>query len=175
MATTIFNQLAPIDALTFDGVEFLRVTPSITVTDHPIESGLSVTDHAQSQPIPIAVRGHVTETPLGLPAPSAIELALSFFERSERQLMTISTDRGVFSDVLITQYAWDLQPGRIVFDVTLRKVRIAFAVSVPIPARQPAPAVSAGAASPANAGVQPTVPPATPPPTSLLGSMAAFL
>ena len=175
MATTIFNQLVQVDTLTFDNVDLVRVSPRIRVTDHPVEFGVEVSDHAQSEPLTIAIRGRISETPLSLaPTPAAVETALGFFERNERQLVTVSTSRGVFADMILQQYDWQIDGRRgIVFDVILRKVRIAFSIAVAIPARTPAPAVEAGAASEVSAGVQPPIP--TPPPASVLATAAAFV
>lgn len=175
MATTIANKLIPADILAFDNVDFVRVTRQIQVTKHPVEFGADVSDNARKEPVNIQLRGRITETPLLIPAPGAVELALGFFERNEGQLVTISTSRGVFPDMMITGYPWEIAGKKeIVFDVSAEQIRIASAVSVPIPARLPAPAVADGAASTANAGTQPPlVPP--PPPTSLLGALASFL
>lgn len=173
MATSIFNQLIPVDILTFDNIDWLRVSPRTRVTDHPVEFGVDVSDHAQTLPLEVRIRGRITATPLLIPSPTALELATAFFERSERQLMTISTSRGVFANMMVTAYPW-ANEGRdeVVFDLVAREVRIAFAVSVLIPPRTPAPPLQAAAATVADAGVQPPVPVPAPPATSIL---AAFL
>lgn len=174
--TAIFNQLVPADILTFDNIDVVRVSPRISVTSHPVEFGAAVTDHAQVEPLALTIRGRITETPLLIPIPAAVELALAFFERNEGQLVTINTSRGVFADMMITAYNWGIEGRKeIVFDVAARKIRIALAVSVPIPARLPAPAVEASVASAANAGVQPPIVPPSPPPASLLGTLTSFI
>lgn len=174
--TAIFNQLKPADILTFDNVDFVRVSPRTTVTSHPVEFGVQVSDHAQTEPLTISIRGRITETPLLIPKPAAVELALAFLARNERQPMTAVTSRGIFPDMIVTAYDWEINGRKeIVFDLAMRKVRIAFAVSVLIPARLPAPAVEASVASTANAGVQPVVPPPAPPSTSLLRATASLI
>jgi len=171
--TAIFNQLVAVDILTFDNVDSVRVSPRISVTSHPVEFGAAVSDHAQVEPITITIRGRITETPLLVPIPTAVELALGFFERNEGQLVTVNTSRGVFADMMITSYDWGIDGRKeIVFDVALKKIRIALAVSVPIPARQPAPAVEASVASSANAGIQPPLVPPSPPTSVLLTGLS---
>jgi hypothetical protein len=168
---TIFNQLVQADSLTFDNVDFVRVNQQIRVTSHPVELGVEVSDHAQVEPLEVQIRGRITETPVGTPAPGAVELALSFFERNERQAVTVTMRRGVFADMFVTAYPWpDEGKGEIVFDVTLRKVRFATAIAIAIPARQPSPETQAGSASTADAGAQPPTPTPSPDPrTSFLG------
>lgn len=174
--TSIANQIIPADVLVFDNVDSVRVSSRVNVTSHPVEFGAEVSDHAQVLPIEVQIRGRITETPLGVPSPGAVELALGFFERNAGQLVTITTSRGVFADMMFTAYPWDITGlGEIVFDVSAKRVRIALAVSVPIPARQPAPPVAPSVASAANAGIQPPLVPPSPPPASILGTLAALL
>jgi hypothetical protein len=174
MATVIINKLIPADTLTFDNIVFLRISPRITVTEHPVEFGVDVSDHAQRRALTIDIRGRITATPLLLPAPAAIELAQAFFERVEGQLVNFTTSRGVFSDMMITRYdSGNTGLNEAIFDVSAKNIRIAFAVSVPIPPRTPAPPLQAGAATGADAGVQPPIP--TPPPdVSLVQTFAAL-
>ncbi len=175
--TAIQNQLVPLDVLTFDNVGEVRVTTRIRVTKHPVEFGVEVSDHAQREPVGVQlIEARITETPFPLPAPGAVELALSFFERNEGQLVTITTSRGVFADMVIEQFDWAIAGRKeIVFNVTASNVKIAKAVSVPIPPRTPAPALQAGAASAADAGVQPQAEVPPPPDVSLLQTFTSFL
>jgi hypothetical protein len=175
VAVTIFNQLVRADSLTFDNIDFVRVNPQLRVTSHPVELGVEVSDHVQVEPLEMQIRGRITETPIGVPAPGAVELALAFFERNEGQAVTVSTRRGIFADMFVTAYPWPIERTReIVFDVTLRKVRFASAIAIPIPARQPAPALQAGAPSGADAGAQPPTPVPPPPDVSALKTLVAI-
>lgn len=172
MATTIFSQLFPGDVLVFDNVDFVRVNPTIQVTSHPVELGSEVSDHAQTMPLEIQVRGRITETPI-IPG-AGPELALAFFERNEGRQMTLTTSRGVFVDMFVLAYPWAIEGRReVVFDLVLRRVRFAAAIAVPIPPRLPAPPV-ADAATAADAGAQPptTVPP--PEDQSVLATLTSF-
>jgi len=173
VATTLFNQLIQADTLTFDNVDRVRVRATVDATGHPIETGVEVNEHAQKMPLEIVCRARVTETPIGEPLPSAVELSLAFFERSERELMTFVCSRGTFASMLITSYEWEVKGGEIVYDFTLKRIALATPVSVLIPPRVPTPPVQAGAASAADAGAQPPIP-AAPPPTSVLGALASF-
>jgi hypothetical protein len=172
MPTILFPTLVPADALVFDNVEDFRVSPQISVTDHPIELGVEVSDHAQKLPVIITFRGRKTTTPLLTPAPAVIELSIAWFERNAGQLVTLSSSRGVWASLMVERYPWGNEGlAEIVFDVALKEVRIATPVSVVIPPRLPAPPLQVGAATAANAGVQPPVPVPPPPPTSFVAAL----
>jgi hypothetical protein len=168
--------LIPVDVLAFDNIESLRVSPRISVTAHPIEIGVEVSDHAQSEPLTIGLRGRITETPLLIPKPQAVELAIAWFERNTGSIVTLVSSRGIWASLIVERYDWENTGRReIVFDVQLREVRIATPVSVLIPPRMPAPPLQAGAASAANAGVQPPIPVPPPAPTSILAATLSLL
>lgn len=165
MSVTLFNQLILADTFTFDNIDSFTVIPEISITEHPIELGTNVSDHAQSRNQTLNIVGRVTSTPLTIPNPIAFENAQSFFERNERQLLTVVAPLGVFTNCMVQSYprsATNLQ--ELVFNVRLKQLRLASAISVPIPPRTPNPALQAGAPSPQDVGGQATQ--AVPPPTS---------
>ncbi len=176
MAVILANQLNSLDTLAFDNIVFFRRLPVTRVTDHPVEGGSDVSDHTQKMPDTLVFRGRITATPLGVGVPGRLERGVSWFERNEGKLISVTAPRGIFSNVIVTR--WDhgdqgLQ--ELLFDVTMRQVIIAFGVSVPIPPRLPNPVAEVGSASPTDAGVQP--PTSTPPPasTSFASSISSFL
>lgn len=159
MSVTIFNQLVPADTFTFDNIENFTVRSALRITQHPVELGSDVTDNAQKLNQVIAFRGIVTTTPLTVPRPESFNLAQSFFERNEQRLVTVVGPLGIFSNCLIQSWprtATSVQ--KLPFDVVMQQIRLASAVSVPIPVRLPAPPLQTGAASAADAGAQATAP-----------------
>ena len=176
MPTIMYPTLIPADVFTFDNIDSMRISPRVSVTSHPIELGVEVTDHTQKEPAVIQIRGRKTATPLLVPAPGAIELALAWFDRNAGALVTLVSPRGVWSSLVYERYDSDYAGlAEIVFDVALREIRIATPVSVLIPPRLPAPPLQDGAASAANAGVQPPIPVPAPGPTSGLKALASLL
>lgn len=165
MSLTIFNTLVPADTFTYDNFDFFRISPSISVTAHPIEFGVDVSDHAQVGNLNLSGRARVSSTPQSLiPEPFRLELAQAFLERNEGKLMTIVSPIGVFANVIITRFSRAKTiVNELVFDLTMVQIRLASAISVPIPPRLPAPPQQVSNASPQDAGAQPT-PPAPPPP-----------
>lgn len=169
MSVTIFNQLIVVDTFTFDNIDAFSVIPDISITEHPIELGTNVSDHAQVRNQTLSVVGRVTTTPLLVPRPGSFELAQAFFERNEGRLMTVVAPLGVFTNCMVQTYprtATVLQ--ELIFPVRLKQVRLASAISVPIPPRTPAPPLQVGAPTAQNVGTQPPLP--TPPPASLLAA-----
>jgi hypothetical protein len=177
MSIILANALIPADFLRFDNIDFFRRLPAARVTEHPIEFGTDVTDHVQVLSDTLVFRGRVTATPLTIPAPGARELAVGWFERNTGQLIKATTPRGIFTSVVVTRWDHgDEGVQALVFDVTMKEIRLALGVSVAIPPRLPNPAAEVGSSSPTDAGVQPPAPvPPPPPDTSFLGTLAAFL
>ena len=174
MSVTIFNQLVAVDTFTFDNIESFTVTPEISITEHPVELGTNVSDHAQVRNQTLSVVGRVTATPLTVPNPLAFEDAQAFFERNERQLVTVVSPLGVFTDCIIQTYPRTFtQVQELIFPVRFKQIRLASAVSVPIPPRTPAPPLQAGAPSAQDVGSQAAA--AGPPPTSAAFAALAAL
>jgi hypothetical protein len=172
MPLTLAATLVPADLILFDNlISFTQVNP-VRVTDHPVEAGSDVSDNAQVMPTELIFVVQVTKSPVGLPNPTAVELATSWFERNRGKQVDVIAPAGIFKGYLITRAAYDQAPGDRVFNVTAREVRIASAIAVPIPPRLPNPAAS-GLESASNAGVQAPVPVPPPPPTSFLAVLAA--
>lgn len=159
MSATLQNQFVPADVLTFDAILSARVSPVIDVTEHPVEDGQDVADHAQVRSLPMTITGIITATPLSIkPAVAPLEAAKSWFERNQGRLLTvIIPGAGIFSNCLLTRWGYVVDGlQRLVFDVGLKQVRLATPVSVLIAPRLPAPQVQVGAASAQDVGGQST-------------------
>lgn len=117
--------------------------PSVETTDHPIEDGSTVTDHAQPQPTTISVEGIVSQDPLVGPDQTLtgelLRDAVAFFDRAETKPLRVETDRlGDFETVLLESYdhevdKWD----RLAFDLEFKEVEFATFETVEIPPEAP--------------------------------------
>lgn len=175
MPLTMANALVAADVVTFNNLlSFVSAQP-IQVSDHPVEFGGDISDHAQKGPNEIIFSVQITKTPLGIPNLMTIELATNWFERNTGLLINVTAPAGIFSGYTMTRWDYSTQPGQRVFNVTAREIRLALAVSVPVPARLPNPAAANGLASASASGVQPPTPVAAPVDTSFLGTLAGFL
>jgi hypothetical protein len=143
--------------------DFLRVDYVLEAraTTHPVELGAEVTDHVQVLPLKMVVEVFVTASPLStIPDPFAIEDAVGFFERAVGQVATIVIDgEGSFSSMVLegAPHSRTAESGRA-FSLSFRNIRIASALSVTIPPRQPAPVAAVGAPTEAPLGQQSTTP-----------------
>lgn len=160
--------------LTLDGVLRLSFSPTIMVTDHPIEDGTSVADHAQAAPDEFTITGLVTETPYRLPTQPAetdrVGAAVDFLRGCVGLLLTVVDERrGTFTNCLLTKYPHEIG-GRLstTFELGFKVVKIANAIAIDVP-----PAFTA-APQLQDAGQQPTVP-VEPPPIEDASTMYHFL
>ena len=146
-------------SLTFDVAEVITVSPTLTVTEHPVEAGGAVSDHVQRRPTPITVRAKMTESPFGNEGGQArVDRALAFLRECEGQLLTLESDRvGVVSNLVLLGY-----PQRFTYvldvpmDITLREIRIAKTGTVLLPPRVPRPSVQDSAPDEQDVGQQAT-------------------
>ena len=175
----------------FAQYDVMRVdfSPEALVTEHPVELGAEVSDHVQQRPLRFTVEAMVTGSPLSpVPVPSAIDQAVGFFERALGQLGTVLIDgEGTFPTTILEGYnhSRTAVAGRV-FSLRFKQVRIASALSVPIPPRLPAPVAAAGAPTEQPLGQQATTPgvpvsglkalkDATPNPLSVIGGFIPSL
>ena len=150
-------------------------SPEASTTDHPVEFGAEVTDHVQVRPQRFTVDAIVTDSPRSTSlAPGGVELARTFLEGALGQLLSVTIDgEGVFLNCVLERFPHERtnREGRV-FACSFKQIRIASAISVPIPARLPAPAAAAGAPTEAPLGQQAVSPVPT---TSYLFDLRAFL
>lgn len=149
--------------LTFDATLDYTLQSSISVTDHPVESGGNVSDHAQVQPKTLAVRGIVTETPYAnvdsTGGADRVSRALEFLDAAAGELLTVVTERfGTLENMVLTRYPTTADGvRRLLFDVELKQVRIATAGLIDIPPSAPTTAsAAAGLPDEQDVGEQPT-------------------
>jgi len=120
-----------------------QFSPSVETTDHPIEDGSTVTDHAQSQPLTIGVQGIVSATPLVGPDQTVsgdlLRDAVDFFGRAEEKPLRLETDRlGDFGTVLLESYDHEVTPqNKLVFELEFKEVKFATFETVEIPPEAP--------------------------------------
>lgn len=161
MAATLVRQEDG-STLALDGVVTVQLAYSVEVTDHPIEDGSVVTDHAVKQPLLITVDGIVTETPIRNDAQtSGIERtqgALDWLTSSTGKLIDVVTERlGTFSNCLLTGYPTTIDNvRRLRIPIALKQVVVATAGSVSITAEAVAGGDAEGAADEVDVGEQPT-------------------
>lgn len=136
-------------------------SPEASVTEHPVEFGAVITDHVQKRPTRFTVEVPVTNTPmLTSLSPFNVEAVRTFLETVVGHPMTVLIDgEGTFPNCVLEAFphARTAEGGRA-FACRFRQIRIASAISVPIPARLPAPVAATGAATEAPLGVQPVAP-----------------
>ena len=175
MSTTIFETLLPFKRFDADATILANFDDTANVTEHPVEVGVDIADHSQRNPLRFTLRLMKTTTPILFPtSPLVVEQSIRFFEGAFGKLLTVQVPRaGVFTNCLLERmnYTIDTNAGKIVFDLGIKQVRLASAVSILIPPRLPAAPSAVGIADAADAGVQPTV--VIPPPdVSFLESLA---
>lgn len=159
MSTSIIRQDGTA-SLTFDAATE-DYSPAIDVTEHPIEDGSSVTDHAQIRPLVFGITGTVTESPFSDTeegGPARVERARDFLEAAQGQLLEVETDRwGTIRNVMLTGWPHQVTSRRsTTFGCTFKVVKIARAGRATIPPRIVSDSVAAGAPGEVDAGEQPT-------------------
>ena len=155
-------------SLTFDVSEALRFAPSADITEHPLEDGTTVNDHAQIRSLNWTCNGGITETPYdyvirgdsgaktGNPR---LVAALQFLRRvhGRERLFFSSTKTGLYADAMLASFDYEEQrEGIMWFALAFKQIRIAQSTTVAIPATRPRQAQQVSMASPTDSGVQPT-------------------
>lgn len=124
--------------------------PTTDWTDHPVEAGQDVTDHAQTKPYRFTIVGSISETPLsilGTPnfppyGADRILAVYKFFETcagdvpgTTPQIVEVNTARwGLLTPCGILTYSHDVDArGVVIFTVNLKRIRIATSSTVQIP------------------------------------------
>lgn len=145
-----------------DAVREVRYDLQWTVTDHPVERGLSVTDHVQAQPQSITITCVISENPTAPAEGGRVHL------RKMLAWLRETADAGDLVDVLTHKlgvsrnYVIKAAPhgidkvSRLVFDLELREVRFATVSSIEISVEDVAEDVAAGAPDEVDTGEQAT-------------------
>jgi hypothetical protein len=155
---TITQADNPIQSRTFDMLSADRGR-SARVAEHPVESGIEVSDHIQVLADTFTVEAFVTDSPLGsVPVPLAVQSAIRFLEDCVGKRLTVAIGgEGTFANVALEGFSHrrTAVEGRA-FSLHFRQIRIAQSLSVTIPPSQPAAVAAAGAPTEADLGQQAT-------------------
>jgi hypothetical protein len=132
-----------------------------TVTQHPVESGLSVTDHVQPQPATIRLTCVVTETPAtGSGGPVRVRDRLAWLNTTaaEGRLVDLVTRRhGVFTGYALAGITFGVDNvSRLQFDLELTEVRVATVSTITVDVETVTDEVAVGAPDEVDLGEQAT-------------------
>lgn len=148
------------EAFSFDAVVTYTLTSSVSVTDHPVESGSDVSDHAQVQPKMLSLsRAIVTETPFSdqdsVGGADRVTRALEFLDSIAGALVTVVTERfGTLENMAILRYPTTADVvRRLAFDIDFKQVRLAEAGLVDIAPETPVQEDVNGSETSAAAGL----------------------
>lgn len=162
-AISIVNEAGT--TFTFDAVGEVTLDASVDVTEHPVEDGSDVSDHAQVKAKRLHFRGVVTESPYDNVDTSGgadrVTRALEFLDGIAGATVTIiSSVFGTLENMAITRYpATRGQLRRLLFDLEFKQIRIATAALVVVPVEAPATTSAAtGLPDETKVGEQPTQP-----------------
>lgn len=156
--------------LRFDSATNVRVTASDSVTRHPTERGVVITDHVQAEPLVVSIVGVFTESPLdsqvrgggateGLDGVQRVRAAMDWLNAHRRQRLTLtSDDLDDLDDLVITRLPDEVgvQRQRVVA-LELQQVMVATTEYVQIPPEVPPAATTHAVATGVDLGEQGTV------------------
>lgn len=159
------------ETIALDNTFDVSVSYVSTVTDHPVETGVNVSDHSQPRAPEISVTGLVSETPrvtagreVSYPDTDnrGREIVASFVAaKDSAALMTaVLPGHGVFENVVVTSIRPQVVNVNVKrFSISLRQVRLADRITVNIPPLRPNADASPGIADEQDVGQQPTTNP----------------
>jgi len=145
----------------------VQVTPTYawSLTDHPVEQGVVVSDHVQRQPTGVVISCVLTENPTRIGShtggPRHLQELVRWLHEtadSDNPLVDIVTRRmGTWRNYVITGLPYTLDAvARLAFDLTLRELRVATATTVTITVEDVADDSAVGAPDEVDAGEQAT-------------------
>lgn len=131
---------------------------TVNLTEHPIEGGSFVSDHAEVMPIRLSLDARISETPLGDPEPARIRDALRFLltigVRAER--VEVQTRYRTFSNMVLVEWPHDeTQLRGLQMSLVFRQVRIADVETVTLPREVPRVEVEDDVPEDTDVGTQP--------------------
>jgi hypothetical protein len=143
LAHIFFPRLDKVNAIEFDVVVSEAHDAEVEVTEHPVEQGANITDHARVKAEAVTLDALVSNTPLadslrlenGQPkefpwqAPGrAQDIYLQLRDlKDARQLVTVATQRGTYTNMVITRLSVPVtvETGEALrFTITLKQVRL---------------------------------------------------
>lgn len=155
------------DGATWSPDVVVQVTPTYawTVTDHPVEQGVVVSDHVQRQPTSVVISCVITENPTRVGShtggPVHLQRLVQWLHdtaNSDDPRVDIVTRRmGTWTGYVITGLPYTMdRVARLAFDLTLREIRVATSTTVEITVEQVATDSAVGAPDEVDAGEQAT-------------------
>lgn len=152
----------------FDLASRIARSPSARVTDHPVESGTSISDHVVREPDRLTVAATVTRSPMegrtyGQPTGREREAAaVAFLGSCWGQMLTLDFPGEKIEGYVLAGFAHERGAyGATKFSLEFREIVVVDSQTVDIPLSQAAPDTSAGLASEVDAGEQGTITPDT--------------
>lgn len=149
------------EAWSLDGVVRIARERRITITDHPVETGSPVSDHAQRDPFRETVAGTVTATPLegrtwDQPTGQArLDAALDFFASCVGLSVSLEFSDVVLDGYLLASWTHERTAHRAIkFALEFKEVVMATAAVVEIPVTQPVAAAAAALPDEVDIGEQ---------------------
>lgn len=156
--------------LRFDGTATVRVTASDSVTRHPTERGVIITDHVQREPLTVSIVATVTESPMseqvatsgataGLSGEARPRAAIDWLLTHRGQRLTLVSD-GIdeLDNLVLTRVPNEVTVSRQrILSLELVQILVATVEFVTIAPEQPPAATAHAVASPVDLGEQATV------------------
>lgn len=125
----------------FEGVLISMTSEGATrLTDHPVERGADIQDHAQPMSETCRLAIGISDTPLnGVASPGATALAIDVLEQLRRnpQVISVVTSRRTFPEVIITNISApynDMTGNGTTVDVVVKEVRLTQTTTTTVPA-----------------------------------------
>lgn len=121
---------ATLGAVTLDIVESESIREDNIITDHPVEKGENVSDHARNEPTYIDISGVMTEE-------AANKLQQLKQYRKDRTILTY-TGRNIYDNLVIERFGREHGKQNrygYSFNITLKRIRIATAKREALPNR----------------------------------------
>lgn len=163
MATSLIS--LSLNTLVFD-VATISFDERNALPDHPLETGVTVTDHCQPLPASMTITGTMSESPWSTATNGILSqrraYALNYLQEHRKEaLIVINETYGTFTNYMIEGWHHALDNiARATIVLQLKQVVFASAGFVKIPVSAPAsPAVSSSFADSSNAGEQGTTAP----------------
>ena len=156
--------------LRFDGTATVRVIAADSVTRHPTERGVTITDHVQREPLNVSIVASVTESPLqeqldvggataGLSGSARPRAALDWLDAHRGQRLTLAgDDLDDLSNLVLVRVPNEFTASRQrILSLELVQILVASVEYVAIPPELPPAATAHAYADAADLGEQATI------------------
>jgi hypothetical protein len=156
--------------LRFDGTATVRVIAADSVTRHPTERGVTITDHVQREPLSVSIVATVTESPLqeqsevsgataGLTGEARPRAAMDWLNSHRGQRLTLVSDGyDDLDDLVLVRVPNEVTASRQrILSLELTQILVASVEYVAIPPELPPAATAHAFADAADLGEQGTI------------------